>query len=229
LGEQDGVLFLAMEWIDGIPLNQLMKAAKQRGGVPTTVATRIVMQASAGLHAAHELTTHRYFAWLERHLQRMKYSGPLGLAAIAQRQSVTRAESTPEALPAHLLALDPGLPLPDYYATCDIHQQPGGLAQELGAHIYREAVTGGVVGTDCLHERFAIRIVADRDVARVVDLGCGFGRSTWAFASAAPRARVDGIDVAASCVSLAAHDTPGPLRHRVAFRQAFFRFVHGDT
>jgi len=56
LGEQDGVLFLAMEWIDGVPLNQLMKAAKQRGGVPTTVGTRIVMQASAGLHAAHELT-----------------------------------------------------------------------------------------------------------------------------------------------------------------------------
>jgi serine/threonine protein kinase len=56
LGEQDGVLFLAMEWIDGVPLNQLMKAAKSKGGVPTTVATRIVMQACAGLHAAHELT-----------------------------------------------------------------------------------------------------------------------------------------------------------------------------
>jgi eukaryotic-like serine/threonine-protein kinase len=59
LGEQDGVLFLAMEWIDGVPLNQLMKIAKQRGGVPTTVATRIVMQACAGLHAAHELTDGR--------------------------------------------------------------------------------------------------------------------------------------------------------------------------
>lgn len=56
LGEQDGVLFLAMEWIDGVPLNQLMKAAKHRGGVPSTVAARIVMQACAGLHAAHELT-----------------------------------------------------------------------------------------------------------------------------------------------------------------------------
>lgn len=56
LGEQDGVLFLAMEWIDGVPLNHLMKAAKPRGGVPPTVATRIVMQACAGLHAAHELT-----------------------------------------------------------------------------------------------------------------------------------------------------------------------------
>jgi serine/threonine protein kinase len=56
LGEQDGVLFLIMEWIDGIPLNQIMKVAKRNGGVPTTVATRIVMQACAGLHAAHELT-----------------------------------------------------------------------------------------------------------------------------------------------------------------------------
>jgi serine/threonine-protein kinase len=56
LGEQDGVLFLAMEWIDGVPLNQLMKTAKQNGGVPHTVAVRIVMQACAGLHAAHELT-----------------------------------------------------------------------------------------------------------------------------------------------------------------------------
>jgi eukaryotic-like serine/threonine-protein kinase len=56
LGEQDGVLFLAMEWIDGVPLNQLMKAAKRKTGVPTTVAVRIVMQACAGLHAAHELT-----------------------------------------------------------------------------------------------------------------------------------------------------------------------------
>jgi serine/threonine-protein kinase len=56
LGEQDGVLFLAMEWIDGVPLNQLMKAAKRAGGVPHTIAIRIVMQATAGLHAAHELT-----------------------------------------------------------------------------------------------------------------------------------------------------------------------------
>lgn len=55
LGEQDGVLFLVMEWIDGVPLNQLMKAAKRVGGIPIAVAVRIVMQACAGLHAAHEL------------------------------------------------------------------------------------------------------------------------------------------------------------------------------
>jgi len=55
LGEQDGVLYLAMEWIDGVPLNQLMKTAKPLGGVPLPIAVRIVMNACAGLHAAHEL------------------------------------------------------------------------------------------------------------------------------------------------------------------------------
>jgi len=55
LGEQEGVLFLAMEWIDGVPLNQLMKSAKPEGGIPLPIAIRLVMQASAGMHAAHEL------------------------------------------------------------------------------------------------------------------------------------------------------------------------------
>lgn len=55
LGEQDGVLYLVMEWIDGVPLNLLMKTAKPAGGVPLPIAVRIVMNACAGLHAAHEL------------------------------------------------------------------------------------------------------------------------------------------------------------------------------
>ncbi|WP_437735708.1 serine/threonine-protein kinase [Sorangium sp. So ce1335] len=55
LGEQDGVLFIAMEWIDGVPLSQVMKAAKRRNGIPIPIAVRIVTQACAGLHAAHEL------------------------------------------------------------------------------------------------------------------------------------------------------------------------------
>src|SRR5690606_1034487 len=55
LGEAQGILYLVMEWIDGVPLNQLMKAAKPRGGVPIPVAARIALQACAVLHAAHEL------------------------------------------------------------------------------------------------------------------------------------------------------------------------------
>ncbi|HMR79690.1 MAG TPA: serine/threonine-protein kinase, partial [Polyangiaceae bacterium] len=55
LGEQDDVLFLVMEWIEGVALHELLKTARKSGGVPLNVAVRIVSQALAGLHAAHEL------------------------------------------------------------------------------------------------------------------------------------------------------------------------------
>ena len=42
LGEQGGILYLVMEWIEGVPLNQLMKAAKRQGGVPFKVAGSIL-------------------------------------------------------------------------------------------------------------------------------------------------------------------------------------------
>lgn len=59
LGERRGVLYLVMEWIDGVPLHELMKAAKPRGGLPLPVAVRIATQAASGLHAAHELRNAR--------------------------------------------------------------------------------------------------------------------------------------------------------------------------
>jgi serine/threonine-protein kinase len=55
LGEISGVLFIAMEWLDGVPLNQVMKAAKGAAGIPVPVAIHILTHAAEGLHAAHEL------------------------------------------------------------------------------------------------------------------------------------------------------------------------------
>ncbi|MBI5534377.1 MAG: serine/threonine protein kinase [Deltaproteobacteria bacterium] len=55
LGDEKGVLFLVMEWIDGEPLHVLLKEASTKGGIPLPIATRIGMQVCAGLHAAHEL------------------------------------------------------------------------------------------------------------------------------------------------------------------------------
>jgi serine/threonine-protein kinase len=55
LGEENGVLFLVMEWVDGEPLSVLMKAAYKRGGIPIPIGIRIAMEICDGLHAAHEL------------------------------------------------------------------------------------------------------------------------------------------------------------------------------
>ena len=55
LGEQDDVLYLVMEWVDGENLSVVLKAARALGGMPLPVILRIASQACAGLHAAHEL------------------------------------------------------------------------------------------------------------------------------------------------------------------------------
>ncbi len=55
LGEVKKTLFIVMEWIDGEPLNAVMRVAADKGGIPLPVAVRIATQMCAGLHAAHEL------------------------------------------------------------------------------------------------------------------------------------------------------------------------------
>src|SRR5262249_15223095 len=42
LGEQDGILFQAMEWVDGEPLNQIIKLFRDKGGIPMPLAIRII-------------------------------------------------------------------------------------------------------------------------------------------------------------------------------------------
>jgi serine/threonine protein kinase len=56
LGEQHGVLYFAMEWVDGESVAKLFAAVAESGATfPLSVALRIVADACAGLHAAHEL------------------------------------------------------------------------------------------------------------------------------------------------------------------------------
>jgi serine/threonine protein kinase len=56
LGEKSGVLYLVMEWVDGESLAKVRKfAAKARVRVPLGLSLRIIADAAAGLHAAHEL------------------------------------------------------------------------------------------------------------------------------------------------------------------------------
>lgn len=56
LGEENEVLYIVMEWVDGEPLSTITRAAqKVNKPMPLPVAVRIVGDALAGLHAAHEL------------------------------------------------------------------------------------------------------------------------------------------------------------------------------
>lgn len=56
LGEHEGLLYLAMEWVDGESLQELERAAQhEASALPLSVLLRIMADVCAGLHAAHEL------------------------------------------------------------------------------------------------------------------------------------------------------------------------------
>jgi len=54
LGEQNGALYLVMEWVNGEPLDFILRTARTVGGMPLPIAVHLIIQACKGLHAAHE-------------------------------------------------------------------------------------------------------------------------------------------------------------------------------
>ncbi|MBM3521564.1 MAG: class I SAM-dependent methyltransferase [Alphaproteobacteria bacterium] len=168
-----------------------------------------------------------FFCWLERHLQRMKYSGPRGLVAYTDSRREALETMLEGPLPEGMLQLDPALALPAYYVDCDIHQQPGGLwSDALGGVIYQRAAggAGGVVSRASLHDRFAALVAEQRPEGwqRLVELGCGYGKSTLPFAHARAEAETIGVDLAAPALRLAAQ-----LGARTQARN--LRFVQADA
>jgi len=159
---------------------------------------------------------YRYFCWLERHLQRFKYSGRYGLQPYLA-QDRARLEKSLEGAPAEL---NPGLKYPEYYTRIDIHQHPGGVwSDPIAGFVYERGArsTTPLAGQRHrdLHERLTAAAL-ERCPApqRVLDMGCGFGKSTRPFSEALGPGKVEGIDLSAPCLRLAARDAAGAARFR---------------
>jgi serine/threonine protein kinase len=56
VGQAQGVMYMAMEWVEGDSLHTVIAEAGKRRPIPPEMAVRIVADAAAGLHAAHEAT-----------------------------------------------------------------------------------------------------------------------------------------------------------------------------
>jgi serine/threonine-protein kinase len=54
LGEQNGTLYLVMEWVDGEPLDFIVRSSRKVGGIPIAIAVHLIIQGLKGLQAAHE-------------------------------------------------------------------------------------------------------------------------------------------------------------------------------
>ena len=55
VGQEGRRYFIAMEYLEGQPLNRLVNRAGREGGLPMAIYVRILIEALTGLHYAHEL------------------------------------------------------------------------------------------------------------------------------------------------------------------------------
>ncbi len=89
---------------------------------------------------------------------------------------------------------------PCYYDRIDIHTQPGNYHGEFGGHLYHWMIDPFLVYRDVDNQMgFALANgVPQRDYRRILDLGCGIGKSTMPLCDVFPDAEVHGLDYAAS-------------------------------
>ncbi|UCE30691.1 MAG: methyltransferase domain-containing protein [Burkholderiales bacterium] len=177
--------------------------------------------------------TYRWFGFVERHFQRMKYSDPQwGLAAAFERDPEGVARALAAAEGSRYLTLDPELAIPAYYRAVDIHQHPGNL---VGApydglmYLISAASIHPTTRRFEAHERFAAWLADRGRFERVLDMGCGFGKSTLPIARAFPEAEVIGIELSEPCLRLAAvmAEESGPANVHFAQKDAL-RTGHAD-
>ena len=164
---------------------------------------------------------YQYYCWLERHLQRYKYSGRYGLQPY-HAQDRERLEASLDAARAELRE---AMAYPEYYTRIDIHQHPGGVwSDPIAGFVYERGArsTTPLAGKRHrdLHDRLtAAALASERTPERVLDMGCGFGKSTRPFYETLGEARIDAVDLSAPCLRLAAHHAEQAGARHVRFRQ----------
>jgi len=100
VGEIEGHLYLAMEFLDGQPLNRIIQRAKKREEKPVSEYLRVLSETLAALHYAHELTdfdgtplsvVHRD---VSPHNIFVTYDGQVKLVDFGIAKAATRSQNT---------------------------------------------------------------------------------------------------------------------------------------
>lgn len=177
----------------------------------------------AGAHLSDSLLYQSY-AWLERHLQRFKYSGRYGLAPYHRERREALVANVRATAKPDQIDLDAAFEQPKYYTAVDIHQHPGGVwRDDFAAHVYERGArsTTPLLGEKHrdLHQRFTDHIAGGGTPGRVLDKGCGFGKSTLPFCRAFPEVQIDALDLSGPCVAFGAASATEVQATNVRFRQ----------
>ncbi|GAA0711175.1 class I SAM-dependent methyltransferase [Dactylosporangium roseum] len=191
------------------------EAAIDRADPPTTTAE--------AAEVADRLPTVKYWVWLDRHIQDETWR-------IVERLVEPRIEQLVDVLTSRegdlgtLEELPAGAALPAYYVDTDFHRQTRGIwPDERAAAVYAMGARVIHVGRNDnfeMHDSFADSLPVERP-QRILDLACGFGKTTFSLKKKWPQAEVHGLDLSAPCLRLA--------RRMATERDLEIHWRQGDT
>lgn len=214
----DFVLALRKRWAD--TLYPALRAEYE--AVTATATGAPPSSAQEAIPVVRELPLYPWFSWMERGQQKMLWRRVSEAVARQWPELQARLDEVGDASGGSL-TLDPDLELPDWYTAFDIHIQPGGVwSDDVSAFVYEEGAKIVMLRENdeyLFHRLLVETAVPDRPYRRIVDVGCGFGKSTRPFAEAYPEAEVWGVDLSAPCLKLAHAQTERTGR-AIHFRQA---------
>jgi ubiquinone/menaquinone biosynthesis C-methylase UbiE len=162
------------------------------------------------------------FGWLERNAQKMMWRR---LDEMIRPHDVELQAALSQPIPdaRGALELDPNLELPAYYRETEFHIQPGGVwSGAANAFVYEVGAKIVMLGQNddyLFHRLFTQTALPEQpSISAVLDMACGFGKSTRPLCDRYPSARVVGIDLSAPNLMLAHHQSER-LGKRITFSQ----------
>lgn len=154
----------------------------------------------------HSSVLYAWFSQIERSQQKMMWR-TIGDVVLRHRVDLQRILDVKDPQFSSI-EMDIDLDLPSWYLDTDIHLQPGSFyLDELSAYIYELGARVVMLRDNDgykFHRLFAATALPDLPEAeRIVDVGCGFGKSTQVLPGKYPNAQVIGIDLSAPNLKLA--------------------------
>ena len=219
VNSQDFILSLKMEWTQSLYPQVREKFLEIEENKRGDMSVRDVETLIS------DEVDYKFFAFCERHLQKLKYSGAYGLNSFhKERRNSLMNEFTEDEFEK-----SDGFKLPKYYQEIDFHQQPGGVwSDPVGGVIYERGArtTTPMLGSNHkdLHYRFAETLFEDNNArtcnGTIVDLGCGFGKSTRPISELAPNSKIIALDLAEPCLKLGMAEAQKNQNMNIKFKQA---------
>jgi len=154
-----------------------------------------------------QMSLYPWFSHLERIGQKMMWRLGSDVVMRCSDELLQQLESEPQSDNGSL-QLDPNLELPKWYTDTDIHMQPGSFfSNDLSGYVYQFGARMVMLRDNDgfkFHKLFSTTALPDLPAKpRVVDIACGFGKSTRPLVSRYPDAEVIGLDLAAPGLKLA--------------------------